>query len=915
MAGVILLAFALRLHNISAFSFWTDEALTPLRSSYPIAQILRNEIIIQGVVTKDTHPAFYYLVMHGLRPFLGESDFAYRYPALLFSLLLVPLLYQFGRRLHGRVLGLVAAVLTAVNPLQIWYADEARMYTLLVLLLAGASYALWRALTGSDLRRQLVIYIILAGLGLYTHYTAVFLIAAQSPFWIWLLWQRGQKKLILAAGLIGLLAAIPLIPLTIPRLFTGTEANYFYVSPGTMLRDVVRFFGLGLTVDFTEVGIKVLNVLTLGLLLLGFYAAKGWKQRAFLSSYLLAVVVGLMAGSLLKPMYQGVRHIMAGSPAFILLLAWAIVFAWEKTRQETAVRYLWGSLTVVALFTVIAGPVIALNNLYFRPELYAKDDFRSLIREIEQFAGENDVIVHNNAILLPLQAHYQTRADLAVTAVPRYPTNAVDSEPDLVALVQTYDRIWLVTDPPADGRDANRLVQKWLSAHLNQVAHLEAHSKNGIVQALGFSASSPYVDELPDGSQPLDIVWTDLPALRGFRLDNDQPVHQPTLWFTLFWEAGDPPPAKTYVRFTLQDGDGREWLVKGHPLWPENGQAWPQDGLAQSDYYLNLPPLPPGDYLLSIQPLSGEGEGALGAAQPLGPITIAATEATDTLLKALPNNSQRLRFDNGLQLAGWETADTGVRPGHTLPLTLYWQTETPLSLDDIRYELTVLEANGDSLRQQSDRPGAPWLPELPAHAIVMEPTGLFIRPETEPGEYELRWRLLDGDNVVPGRPYWRPWSTDSVTLGRIQVIPWPMETALPADVIRTDAVFGSAIDLYGYTLTQSPDELELALTWQVQARPDDSYLLFVHLISTENGEIVNQEDRLPGDGLRPTSGWRPGEVINDTINLPIPDGTPPGNYEVWIGFYQPDKNVRLPVMVQSVPQVNDQLLLTTVSLP
>ncbi|MCZ7670728.1 MAG: glycosyltransferase family 39 protein [Chloroflexi bacterium] len=146
---MIWAAFGLRLINIDAFSFWTDEALTPLRASYSVLQILRNDVVIQDVVTKDTHPPFYYLIIHVTRPLWGESDFSYRFPSVLAGVLLVPLLYQFGRRLRGKGLGMMAAMLTAVNPLQIWYANEARMYTLFVLLLAAASYVLWRALTGA----------------------------------------------------------------------------------------------------------------------------------------------------------------------------------------------------------------------------------------------------------------------------------------------------------------------------------------------------------------------------------------------------------------------------------------------------------------------------------------------------------------------------------------------------------------------------------------------------------------------------------------------------------------------------------------------------------------------------------------------------------------------------------------------
>ena len=105
----ILLAYGLRLINLGAFSFWTDEGLTPLRSGYSIIEILSNRILIQEAISKDTHPPFYYLIIHLTQQLWGETDFAYRYPSLLAGVLLVPLLYQFGRRLQNKRVGLLAA--------------------------------------------------------------------------------------------------------------------------------------------------------------------------------------------------------------------------------------------------------------------------------------------------------------------------------------------------------------------------------------------------------------------------------------------------------------------------------------------------------------------------------------------------------------------------------------------------------------------------------------------------------------------------------------------------------------------------------------------------------------------------------------------------------------------------------------
>jgi hypothetical protein len=872
---------------------------------------LQNEIIIQDVVTKDTHPPFYYLLIHFTRQLWGETDFAYRYPSLLLGLLLLPLLYQLGRRLHNRYLGLVVTGLTAVNPLHIWYAQEARMYTLFALLMAGAAYALWRAISGGDLRRWLVVYLLVAGLGLYTHYTAVFLIAAQAPFWLWLLWQNGQKKLIIAGAVLAVLAAVPLIPYTVPRLFTGAEANYGYVSPLTMLHDIIRFFALGLTVDYDQWGIILLTLLGLGLLLLGTYAAGSWSTRAFLLGYLLAVVLGLMAGSLLKPMYQGVRHIMVGSPAFLLLVGWGLVFAAERAWQQKLIFNGWTAVFIIGLITLITGPVLALDNRYNQHDLYAKDDFRALIAQMERLAGENDVIVYNNAINLPMHDHYRTRDDLAVAAVPVYPTLAVQTAvADLTQLAQTYNRIWFVTDPPADDRDTEQVARRWLNDNLLPAARLEAHARTTVVETLGFAAPPAVLPETAESVGNVSLSWPGWPALRGFALENQQPINTPTLWVQLVWQAVPASPPTASVRLSLHDAAGQEWAFETHSVRPQS-LNWPDEGLIGLSYWLRLPrALPPGEYELRLQPFLADQP--LSGFHPLTTVTIAATP--------VPNRAwfepQPIRFDNGLQLTGWAWADTAVRPGHNLPISLYWQSRTDLPLDNLRYELIVYQADGTPIHQQTGRPGADWLPTLPANSIVREQTAVYVQPDVPPGRYRLQWRLWEGEEPVNGRPAWRLWSTESVIAGHLQVVEWPLQTRLPDpdSITRVGAIFGETVELYGYSLHTEPDQLQLELTWRAISRPSTNMALFVHLLSPEGG-MVDQVDRIPGNWLRPLNGWRDGEVVDDEIRFSLPPDLPPGTYQIMVGFYHPDEDYRLPVLLNGEAQINDQLLLTTVTLP
>ncbi len=232
-----------------------------------------------------------------------------------------------------------------------------------------------------------------------------------------------------------------------------------------MLLDVVRFFNLGMTADFSQPLAIALNLLAFALLLLGLWAARTRPARLFLLSWLLAVVLGLMVGSILfKPMYQGVRHIMAGSPAFLLLLAFGLKAIWSWLPATKTVPYRAGEeeeqtgwtawraqrpnvnpLALIPLGLLLIGSAIALLNLYTNPT-YVKDDFRAITRFIETRAGGRDIIVYNNAVLLPLHAHYRQRPDIAVTALPAYPQFATGQEPELAALARDYDRIWFITE-------------------------------------------------------------------------------------------------------------------------------------------------------------------------------------------------------------------------------------------------------------------------------------------------------------------------------------------------------------------------------------------------------------------------------------------------------------------------------------
>ena len=134
MLGVLLLAAALRLLPLADQPLWIDEAFSLWLAEQSIPQIISHSARL------DQHPPLFYLVLHFARDGLGRSAFALRLPAALASVAAVPLFFVTGARLHGQTAGLLAALLLALSPLHVRYAQEARMYAPLALAVAASLY-------------------------------------------------------------------------------------------------------------------------------------------------------------------------------------------------------------------------------------------------------------------------------------------------------------------------------------------------------------------------------------------------------------------------------------------------------------------------------------------------------------------------------------------------------------------------------------------------------------------------------------------------------------------------------------------------------------------------------------------------------------------------------------------------------
>jgi hypothetical protein len=205
IVALLLLAGALRLHQIGAQSFWNDEGNS-------LAQARRDPVAIAENAARDIHPPGYYWLLAAWRNLVGESEVALRSLSALVSLLTVALAYSVGRRLFNPAAGLAAAFFTALNTFSLYYAQEARMYALLGLWAALSAWALVGLLRGGGWKTVLLLALVNAA-GLYTQYAYPFVMLAQG-----------------AALLLGVLLPSP-TPLAPPHSRQGEEEKPSPLTP------------------------------------------------------------------------------------------------------------------------------------------------------------------------------------------------------------------------------------------------------------------------------------------------------------------------------------------------------------------------------------------------------------------------------------------------------------------------------------------------------------------------------------------------------------------------------------------------------------------------------------------------------------------------------------------------------------
>ena len=336
---LLALSLALRLIGLTHRSLWLDEI-----TSLSVAQHSLFDIALGRAFNNHT-PPLYYLILHCWFGVFSPDAFSLRLLSLVFDIANIALMFVIFRRQFGTNIGSFAAFLYCISPYAIYFAQEGRMYSMLVTLTLLTYLIAQRALEKQA--KTLVALFITATLGMYTHYYYAFFLFAVF-LWLAIAWRKDIPKL-LKLGITALAVSLAFLPwvFVVVRLLAG-EGQVFrrfvwLVVPYTLLRFLAGYGVMPISYGCKDqisrtilTHLKELSLYAIVSPVLVFLALRQlWRsyrpQALSLSLPLLIPLFVSLFFSLFTPILSE-RYLIVSFPFFIALLA---LLADQQDRELT----------------------------------------------------------------------------------------------------------------------------------------------------------------------------------------------------------------------------------------------------------------------------------------------------------------------------------------------------------------------------------------------------------------------------------------------------------------------------------------------------------------------------------------------------------------------------------------------------
>lgn len=646
--GIILLtAFATRLYRLGVASLWYDETVSVYLAQQDLDELIRH-------TAGDIHPPLYYILLHFWGRLAGWSEFAMAFVSFWFSILLIALVYRITPEWFNARVALIAALLIAISPYNLWYAQEVRMYTLGVTLGLASVYFLvrWMRQQTTDDRHQIVFsrdwiaYVIVSALGLYTLYYFAFLLVFENLIaLVWLIrhptsrlrfgsWKLGFVTWVFSQLTI-LVLYLPWLPIAFHQAIDPPVPPWrSFTSLPQVLLESFSALTLGQSIDPVIASPILFIVATVLLIALWHNRQPSAVGGLFLFGYTFVPLLIIYVLSLWKPLYH-VRYVFLYSPAFYILLALGIT----KIRLSSFVLRL---LIFAFYFFLLTGSAFSAYQFWFNPK-YAKDDLRGAVHYLAERWRPGDAILINAGYTYTAFVYYydqpitwrgrlieytaQSANDGAIVLQtgsiggapnlgwgdPRsdfYATTADETRAALNRVFAAHPRVWMlrlydtVVDP--DG-----IIRDYLATR-GRIIDDQGFAGESYARVQGYLTSRAPLSAMPATATRRDVLLGNRIGLLGFEPASLTAHAGQAIDVNVYWQAKEQTNVDSHLFIGVYAEDGTlvastEEIPIGNAL---GTSRWTPSEILRNPIRIHLPAyLAPGLYNLRLtlyNPLTNE---------------------------------------------------------------------------------------------------------------------------------------------------------------------------------------------------------------------------------------------------------------------------------------------------------------------
>jgi 4-amino-4-deoxy-L-arabinose transferase-like glycosyltransferase len=465
---VLVASFLLRIYKLGSHDLWYDEVFSEFFSRAPL---------------DNWNAPLYLSLLHFWVKVFGVSEFSLRFPSVLFSFSTTMIVYLIGKELFNRKTAILATLLISLSSFHLWYAQEARDYSMVLFFGTLSSYFLILANKKSSFKPWLL-FTLISLCGIYTNYFYIFLITSQFLYVLYITRSLNNKVFLAFVFILGLSSFYA--PRFISKFIEVSKGFWIFKPDLQSLSITFQNYMLGYSGTFFLYTLS--SVLILGFFIMLFMIMR--KRKEVIRSvsfcvFLLFFPIGLafLFSCLFFSVYLN-RALLLFSPYFYLLISCLVM---ELPKKASV------AMASVLILIFSCGAALYFHDYMYPPleyhmGAYLKKPVKPVISCLRSnYIDRDDIIAFTNESVMPGINFYSNQgfcmyylfSPQVLVLDPswhRPVKESVNSIPTHKILSLKFKKIWVIcSDWSRNGQldENSTAVKQWLDSNLKLISSRE----------------------------------------------------------------------------------------------------------------------------------------------------------------------------------------------------------------------------------------------------------------------------------------------------------------------------------------------------------------------------------------------------------------------------------------------------------